>query len=311
MMENRLAVKSYVEDLFRYLESFETNPERFATEAFVQTFDGIGAVFQALRQQRNQAVELDQYLLEKIKQAPLTSTDLRQLTVQVLVSFFEAEADIDGQSDRSYTYCRGLRAVKQDAPFFESHLVPLLFREGALNNNYSLNAFFLSKIARYMNTFSKPIRVDLNPEKFAALSDPVKFLEMARRRQQLGNELMQDRATLEFHMHRIEGFAKLAQRSPLYNWYLKDWCYVVKGGGFWARVGAFFGRLGGKFKGAFSSSRYFRMSLAQRNPAYAFYGIIIVLFILFALYVPTKWSQYRQDQLQQMRDRLTEQSGGG
>jgi len=310
-MNDRVAVKSYVEDLFRYLESFETNPQRFATEAFLQTFEGIGAVFQALRQQRDQAIGLDQYLLEKIKQAPLTSSDLRQLTVQVLVSFFEAEADIDGQSDRSYSYCRGLRPVKQDVPFFEGHLVPLLFRDGALNNNFELNAFFLSQIARYLNGYGKPIKTDLSPEKFAAMSDPMKFLEMARRRLQLGEALMQDRSSVEFHMHRIQGFSKLSQRSALFNWYLKDWEYVVKAGGFWSRVKAALGRLGGKFKGVFSSSKYFRMSLAQRNPAYLFYGIIIVLFVLFAIYVPMKWADYRHDRLQQMRDRLTEEQGGG
>jgi hypothetical protein len=311
MMNDRIAVRTYVEDIFRYLESFEQSPQQFATEAFLQTYNGIGAVFQALRQQRDQAVELDQFLLEKIKQAPLTSSDLRQLTVQVLVSFFEAEADIDGQSNRSYTYCRGLRAVKQDVPFFENHLVPLLFRDGALNNNYPLNAFFLSEIARYMNTYGKPLKTDLNPEAFAALSDPLKFQELARRRLQIGSELMQDRSTLEFHMHRIEGFSKMAQRSPLFDWYLKDWQYIIKAGGFWSRVKGFLSTLGGKIKGVFSSSRYFRMSLTQRSPAYAFYSIIIVLFLLFALYVPIKWSQYRQDRLEQMHDHLTELQGGG
>jgi hypothetical protein len=180
-----------------------------------------------------------------------------------------------------------------------------------LNNINQLNAFFLAKIARYLNTFGKPIQTDLSPETFGGLSDPMKFLEMARRRQQLGEGLMQDRSTLEFHMHRIEAFKKLAQRGPLFNWYLHEWNYVVKAGGFWAKVKGFFGRLGGKFRGAFSSSRYFRMSLAQRNPAYAFYGIIIILFILLAIYVPMKWSEYKQDRLQQMRDQLTEQRGGG
>ena len=310
-MDNKLAVKSYVEDLFRYLENFESNPQQFATEAFLQTYSGIGAVFQALRQQRDQAVELDQFFLEKIKQAPLTSSDLRQVTVQVLVAFFEAEADIDGQSNRSYTYVRGLRAVKQDVPFFENHLTPLLFRDGSLNNNYPLCLFFLGEMARYMNTFGKPLQASMSPEAFAALSDPSKFLELARRRLQLGKELMQDRAGLEFHMHRVEGFVKLAARSPLFDHLLKRWEYVVKAGGFWSKVKGFLGGLGGKFKGVFSSSRYFRLSLSQRNPAYGFYGVVIILFLLLALYVPLKWEQYRQDKLEDMRTHITDLKGGG
>ena len=310
-MDNKLAVKSYVEDLFRYLESFESNPQQFATEAFLQTYSGIGAVFQALRQQRNQAVELDQFLLEKIKQSPLTSSDLRQITVQVLVSFFEAEADIDGQSNRSYTYVRGLRAVKQDVPFIENHLTPLLFHAGSLNNNYPLCQFFLSEMARYMNTFGKPIQASISPEAFAAMSDPLKFMELARRRYQLGRELMQDRSSLEFHVHRIEGFNKLASHSPLFDHLLKQWEYVVKSSGFWAKIKGFLSHLGGKIKGVFSSSRYFRLSLSQRNPAYGFYGVVIILFLLLALYVPIKWSEYRQDKLEEMRTHLTDLRGGG
>lgn len=310
-MDNKLAVKTFVEDLFRYLENFESNPQQFATEAFLQTYTGIGAVFQALRQQRDQAIELDQFFLDKIKQAPLTSSDLRQVTVQVLIAFFEAEADIDGRSNRSYTYVRGLRAVKQDVPFIENHLAPLLFSEGSLNNNYPLCQFFLGEMAKYMNTFGKPLQASMSPEAFAALSDPLKFLELARRRLQLGKELMQDRAGLEFHMSRVEGFVKLAARSPLFDHLLKNWEYVVKAGGFWSKVTEFLGGLGGKFKGVFSSSRYFRMSLSQRNPAYGFYGIVIILFLLLALYVPLKWSEYRQDKLEEMRTHLTKLQSGG
>jgi hypothetical protein len=309
-MENTLAVKSYVEDLFRYLENFESNPQQFATEAFLQTYSGIGAVFQALRQQRDQAVQLDQFLLEKIKQAPLTSSDLRQITVQVLVAFFEAEADIDGQSNRAYTYVRGLRAVKQDVPFIENHLMPLLFRDGSLNNNYPLSVYFLGEMARYMNTFGKPLQTSIKPEAFASMSDPMKFLELARRRLQMGKELMQDRSSLEFHMHRVEGFSKLAARSPLYDYHLKQWQYVIRSGGFWSKLMGVLGGLGGKIKGVFSSSRYFRLSLSQRNPAYGFYGVVIILFLLLALYVPLKWSQYRQDKLEEMRTHLNELQGG-
>ena len=53
------------------------------------------------------------------------------------------------------------------------------------------------------------------------------------------------------------------------------------------------------------------MSLTQRNPAYLFYGFVIVLFLAFAVYVPMKWGQYRQDRLEQMKEHLTELQGGG
>jgi hypothetical protein len=116
-MEDGVAVKSYVDDLFRYLNTYEASYSQFETEAFLQTYNGIKAVFQALRKQRDKAVEVDRYFLEMIRQAPLTSSDLRQLTIQVLISFFEGEADIDGHSNKAFSYCRGLRAIKQDVPY--------------------------------------------------------------------------------------------------------------------------------------------------------------------------------------------------
>ncbi len=305
-MDNRLAVKSYVEDLFRYLDNFESNPQQFATEAFLQTYNGIGAVFQALRQQRDQAVELDQFFLEKIKQSPLTSSDLRQITVQVLISFFEAEADIDGQSNRAYSYVRGLRAVKQDVPFIENHLTPLLFREGALNNNLPLCGFFLDEMARYMNIYGKPLDTSISPETFSGLSDPLKFLQLARRRKQLGSSLMHDRSGLEFHLSRVEGFAKLAARSLLHDYLLKQWDYYVKSAGFWAKVKAAFSGIGARLKGVFSSSRYFRLSLSQRNSAYVFYTLIVILFICAAIYTHIGWKNYRADKLKNMKEHIQE-----
>ena len=157
----------------------------FETEAFLQTYNGIAAVFHALRQQRDTAIEVDRFFLDKIRQAPLTSSDLRQITIQVLITRFESEADIDGQSNKAYHYCRGLRAVKQDVPFFEDNLVPLLFRDGSLNGNYRVNSFFLNEISRYLNTFGRPIQAALTPEAFGGMPDPLKFLELARRRFQL------------------------------------------------------------------------------------------------------------------------------
>ncbi len=304
-MTEDITVKSYIDHLFKYLDTYENNYAQFETEAFLQTYNGICAVFQALRRQRDKAVALDEHFLDKIKQAPLTSSDLHQLAIQVLVSFFESEADIDGQSDRSYSYCRGVRGVKQDAPFFENHLIPLLFRENSLNNNYRLNSFFLGEIARFINTFGKPVNTDLSPEAFAALSDPLKYLELARRRHKLGNDLIKDRASLEFHLQRIDSFSKLAQKSRLGSQYLHEWAYLKKAD-FWSKVKSFFAELWGKFKGAFSSGRYFRLVLTQRNPAYVFYTVIIIIFILLAIYVPSLWSNYGKSQLDQFQKRTQE-----
>ncbi|MEW5994357.1 MAG: hypothetical protein AB1744_08165 [Candidatus Zixiibacteriota bacterium] len=301
-MTEDVAVKSYIDDLFRYLDTYETSYAQFETEAFLQTYNGICAVFQALRKQRDKAVAVDEYFLGKIKQAPLTSSDLRQVTIQVLITFFESEADIDGQSDRAYSYCRGIRAAKQDVPFFESHLLPILFRDASLNNNLRLNSFLLSEIARYLNRFGRPLAPDLTPEQFAAMGDPMKFLVLARRRQLLGQDLLTDRSSLEFHLQRIDAFSKLRQKGKLYEHYLKEWRYLAEKN-FWVRVKAFFAELGGKIRGVFSSSRYFRLSLTQRNTAYLFYGLVIVFFILLALYVPMKWSQFSQGEFDQLEQR--------
>lgn len=81
------SIKTYIQDLFRYLEDYESNYSEFKTEAFFQTYNGIFAVFQALRKQRDKAVEVDLFFLENIKQAPLSSSDLRQLTIQILITF--------------------------------------------------------------------------------------------------------------------------------------------------------------------------------------------------------------------------------
>ncbi len=301
-MTEDVAVRSYVDDLFRYLDTYERNYAQFETEAFLQTYNGIGAVFQALRKQRDKAIALDEFFLNKVKQSPLTSSDLRQLTVQVLITFFESEADIDGQSNRAYSYCRGVRGVKQDVPFFENHLVPLLFRSGSLNDNYRLNSFLLHEIARYLNRFGKSLNIDLSPEQFASMGDPLKFLELARRRQQLGADIIADRTSLEFHLRRVDTFNKLKQKSRQYEHYLKEWNYLIQTS-FWSKVKAALGELGGKFKGAFSSWRYFRLVIAQRNPAFLFYGLVILFFILLAVYVPMKWGDYGESRLEQFQER--------
>ena len=304
-MVDNAAVKTYVEDLFRYLDTYEREYSQFKIEAFLQTYNGICAVFEALRRQRDNAIEVDQTFLSKIKQSPLTSSDLRQITIQVLITFFESEADIDGQSNNAYSYCRGLRAIKQDVPFFENHLVPLLFQDGSLNNNHLLNSFFLREIARYFNNFGKPLQTNLSPEAFAALSDPLKFLELMRRRLQLGKNLLQDRTSLEFHLQRIDAFNKLKQKKASAEAYLKDWDYLIESN-FWSRVKTIASVLAGKIKGAFSNWSYFRLVTTQRNPALVMYSLIIILFILLAVYIPSKWVDYSNDRYQDLNNRAKE-----
>jgi len=302
-MENRIAVRQYVDDLFAYIEAYENDYAKFQAEAFIQTFQGTCAVFQALRQQRDQAVELDRVLLDRIKQAPLTSSDLRHLTIQILVSFFEAEADIDGLSNKAFTYCRGLRAVKQDVPYFEGTLAPLLFCENALHGNFRLNAFMLQELSRYLNSYGRPIDRSLSPEAFGGFTIDRQFLELQRRRLTLGSDVLSDRGSLEFHLSRVETFGKLAEQVPLAQKYLKNWAYLSESS-LWSRIKKALSETGGKGRGAFSSWRYFRLVLTQRNPAYLWYGTLIVLFIFLAIWVPRMWADYEQEQLQQMEQRV-------
>jgi hypothetical protein len=297
-----VGIKSYIDDLFKYLDIYETNYVEFKTEAFLQTYNGIYAVFQALRKQRDNAVDVDQYFLQKIKQSPVSSSDLRQLSIQVMITYFESEADTDGQSNKSYLYCRDLRPVKRDASFFEEYLVPILFREGSLNNNLRLNAFFLDEIGRFINKFAKTLNADISPEEFESFSDPVKFLELARRKLELGNELLRDRNSLEFHLMGIGSFEKLASRGKTYDYYLKEWSYLVKIS-LWSKLKDFFSVLWSGIKDLFTSFNYFRLSLTQRRAAYLFYGLIIVLFIFLAIYIPVKWQSYSSNKLRSLEQR--------
>jgi len=299
------SIKTYIEDLFKYLETYESNYSEFKTEAFFQTYNGIYAVFQALRQQRDKAVEVDYIFLDKIKLSPLSSSDLRQLTIQILITFFESEADTDGRSNQAYLFCRDLRPVKRDASFFEEHLNPMLLREGSLNNNDQLNEFFLKEISRYINKFAHGVKADMNPEQFDALSEPMKLLELNRRRLELGDQLIGDRNSLEFQLQRIGAFNKLSEKSKIFDHYLRKWDYLITST-FWSRLKGSLSVLWGKFKGLFKSFNYFRLSLLQRKPAYLFYGLIIIIFILLAIYVPSRWNQYSHDKYQQFEQQATE-----
>jgi len=217
-----------------------------------------------------------------------------------MITYFESEADTDGQSNKSYLYCRGLRGVRQDVPFFETHLIPLLFKEGSLSNNHRLAAFLLNEIGRYINRFGKRVQANLSPEDFLAMPDPMKFLELARRRLELGNELLKDRGSLEFHLQRVNAFKKLEQKSRVHGYLLTEWQYLRKTN-FWSKVRSFFGELFAKLRGAFSSGRYFRLVLTQRNPAYLFYIVMILIFIFLAIYVPISWNRYSDRRLNEFR----------
>ncbi len=296
-------IKSYIDDLFRYLKTYETNYSQFETEAFMQTYNGIRTVFQTLREQRDQAVEADYSFLDAIKMEPLPSSDLRHLTVQMLITYFESVADVDGRSNQAYDYCRGLRAVKQDVPFFEGVLLPLLFKEGALNDNFRLHSFLLNEFANFLNKYGRPINQELSPEAFDAMDDGRKFLELARRRLQLGNDLMTDRSSLEFHLQRVNSFDKLSQKKKLYKEYIMHWNYLIKVS-FWSKVKSFFNELGGKAKGFFSSFRYTKLVFSQRRPAFFLLTFIVVFSIFIAVMTPMWWLEYEDNQLIEINNRL-------
>lgn len=305
-----MEIKSYIDELFNYLDNFENNYSEFDTEAFLQTYNGIYAVFQALRQQRDKAIEVDRYFLDRIQKAPLTSSDLRQLSIQIMITFFESEADIDGQSNKSYLYCRDLRASKRDISYFEDHLLPLLFRDGCMNNNHRLISFYLNELGRYLNKFGRDVNAGMTPEAFDAMSEPGKILELVRRRLSLGPDLLSDRNSLEFHLQRVDGFAKMARRGRLTEHFLKEWGYL-KTTTFWSRVVDFMSELGGKIKGTFQSFTYFRLVMTQRVAAYFMYTAIIVLFIFLSIYVPMKWMSYSDQQLEQFNAKAHQIQTGG
>ncbi|MEA2030100.1 MAG: hypothetical protein U9N55_00695 [candidate division Zixibacteria bacterium] len=296
-------VKSYIDELFRYLNSYETKYSEFQTEAFLQTYNGIRAVFKALREERNQAVEIDYAFLDAIRLTPLTSSDLRQLTVQILISFFEAVADVDGRTNQSYNYSRQLRPIKQDVPFFEQHLLPLLFAKGALNNNFQLHYFILKEIGQYLNSFGRPIKADLSPEDYLAFDDGRKFLELTRRYQHFGSDLLDDRTSLEFHLERIGEFRKLSQKNHLYKLYVNNWGYLRRKN-FWVKVKVFFGEISGKIKGLFSSFRYTRLAFSQRKPAFFLLVFFILFWIAIAIAVPYAWNKYEDGKLDDLKDRI-------
>lgn len=295
-------VRTYIQDLFNYLDRYENATARFETEAFLQTYNGIIAVLNPLRQQRQEAVAVDEYLLERIMQSPLTSSDLRQLTVQILITFFESEVDTDGQSNRAYAYCRGLRAVKQDSPYFERHLVPLVCDEGGLSNNFRLKQFLLSEIVRYLLKFGRPLQAGLRPEDFLALPTTLQLVELLRRRTELGSNLLKDRTALEFHLQRVDYFAKLKLKGRFHERLLTEWGYL-QATTFWTRLKAAVRSVASGMGRAFASSGYFRLVINQRRPAYLFYSLMIVIFILIAIYVPMKWSSYGEQKLEGFQQR--------
>jgi len=298
------SITSYIEDLFRYINSYESDSPSFETEGFIQTYSGIGAVFQALREQREQAVDVDRVFLEKIKQGPLNSSDLRQLTIQIIISFFESVADTDGRSDQAYRYCREFRTVKQDAPYFETSLMPLLIREGSLHNNFKLNSFFLKEIGRYIRKFGRGFTADVNFEDFKGMPVHKKLLALSLRRSELGQDLVNDRDSLEFHMRNVGVFDKLGQESSLAEAYLREWNYLKPKESFLDRLKQFLTAIGGKLRGSFSSSNYIRLALSQRYSAYLFYGLLMAAFVFLAIFIPLKWNSYTDKRLDEFKARV-------
>ncbi len=298
-------MKSYIDDLFKYIDTYESNYSQFETEAFLQTYNGIITVYQTLRSDRNQAVEVDYYFLDKIKLQPLTSSDLRQLAVQVLITRFESEVDTDGRSNQAYSYCRNLRPVKQDVPFFEKNLAQLLFNEGSLNNNFRLNDFLLGEMASYINKHGKSVRTDLSPEEFDGLSDPSKMLELMRRRLALGPNIVKDRTSLEFHLQRVSTFNRIGAKGRLFEHYLTQWDYLARTS-LWSRFRGWLKELGAKFRGAFQSFGYFRLLSTQRKLAYLTYTLVIIIALGIALGSMSFWGSYEDNKLEEFQDRANE-----
>ncbi|MBN2183972.1 MAG: hypothetical protein JW746_01460 [Candidatus Krumholzibacteriota bacterium] len=296
-------ITSYIDDLFKYIDDYEKSYSSFEVEAFFQTYNGICAVFQALRQQREKAVEVDRVFLEKIKRGPLNSSDLRQLTIQVLISFFESIADTDGQSNRAYLYCREFRNVKRDVPYFEDSLIPLLMRDGSLYNNFRLNSFFLKEIGRFITNFSSGWNIEPTFEDFKGFSDPMKLLTLYIRRLKLGTDLAKDRNSLEFHMQSVGGLAKLRQSGDLYEQYLLEWGYLSDES-FFDRVKKSLIVLWSNFKGLCSNFNYLRLALAQRYSAYLFYSVVIIIFLLLAIIVPGRWNRFTEKKLAEFENRV-------
>jgi hypothetical protein len=122
--------------------------------------------------------------------------------------------------------------------------------------------------------------------------------------------MLTDRTSLEFHLPRVEFFAKLQSRGKMYEQPLLDWNYL-RSSDFWGKVKAGLAELGGKFMGAFSSFGYFRLILSQRNPAYVFYTIIIIVFVWLAIFVPLKWQAYSNRQLLEFQQKADHMQGSG
>ena len=243
--------------------------------------------------------------MKKIKQGPLNSSDLRQLTIQILISFFESIADTDGQTNRAYLHCREFRDVKRDVAYFETTLMPLLTWDGSLNNNFKLNYFFLKETGRFILNYSSGWSGDISFEDFKALPDHQKLLELHLRRSKFGESLFNDRNSLEFHMHSIGVFEKLKVSRPLFKQYFEEWNYLLDDS-FFDRFKKKLGVLWESLKGLFSNYKYLRLALTQRYSAFIFYSLVIFLFVLMAILVPIRWNSYTEKKLVEFENRIEE-----
>ena len=181
----------------------------------------------------------------------------------------------------------------------------LMFSEGSLNNNFRLNAFLLEEMASYINTYGKSVKSDLNPEAFEGLADPLKMLELQRRRLALGANLIKDRTSLEFHLQRVATFNRVGAKGKLYEQYLTQWNYMASTS-LWARLSEWLKELGAKFRGAFQSFGYFRLLTTHRKLAYLTYTLVILIFLGIAFGSMGFWASYEEKKLDEFQQKAND-----
>jgi hypothetical protein len=292
-------IKGNIDTLFRYVAEFEGRSPQFQTEAFMQTYHGIRAVFKSLVQDRNQAVETDYIFLDHVQRTSPGTSPLRNITAQVLISFFEAEADPDNRSNQAWSYIRSLRPVRPDAIYIEQHLASDLTTPDALHGDLQLSMFLLEQMADYMNKYGRPLDPALTPEAFSALDDHLKLLMLCRRRLELGPALLSERSSLEFALERTGALRGLSESSGLYSACLTRWGYLQEST-FWSRVLGVIRPMIAKTKGLFLSTRYTRLLFSERRPAVFLQVFIILVWIALAVLTPVLWRHQNDKHLEEL-----------
>ena len=143
---------------------------------------------------------------------------------------------------------------------------------------------------QYGERFNDELLKILDPRQRAldALIDQ-KLLELFLRRLKHGENLVEDRNSIEFHMRDIREFEKLKESNKILGKYLEKWNYLLDEPTFWDRFTERTGFIWRNIKDLFSNFSYLRLSLTQRNSAYFFYGIVVFLFVLMSILVPMWW----------------------